>query len=80
MKTEDLEKFRDEFDSYVKQNLKDEDFVPVQKIDALLNPAEANIKLAEDIDIEQVSAKHDNGILFITIPKISTPKAKVDIE
>ena len=42
--------------------------------------AARTIKLAEDIDIEQVSAKHDNGILFITIPKISTPKAKVDIE
>lgn len=42
--------------------------------------AARTIKLTEDIDIEQVSAKHDNGILFITIPKISTPKAKVDIE
>ena len=42
--------------------------------------AARTIKLAEDIDIEQVSAKHDNGILFVTIPKISTPKAKVDIE
>ena len=42
--------------------------------------AARTIKLTEDIDIEQVSAKHDNGILFITIPKISTPKAKVAIE
>lgn len=42
--------------------------------------AARTIKLTEDIDIEQVSAKHDNGILFITIPKVSTPKAKVDIE
>ncbi len=42
--------------------------------------AARTIKLAEDIDIEQVSAKYDNGILFVTIPKISTPKAKVDIE
>ena len=42
--------------------------------------AARTIKLTEDIDIEQVSAKHDNGILFVTIPKISTPKAKVDIE
>ncbi len=42
--------------------------------------AARTIKLTEDIDIEQVSAKHDNGILFITLPKVSTPKAKVDIE
>ena len=42
--------------------------------------AARTIKLTEDIDIEQVSAKYDNGILFVTIPKISTPKAKVDIE
>ncbi len=42
--------------------------------------AARTIKLAEDIDIEPVSAKFDNGILFVTIPKISTPKAKVDIE
>ena len=42
--------------------------------------AARTIKLAEDIAIEEVSAKHDNGILFITIPKLNIPKAKVDIE
>ncbi|MBR2179151.1 MAG: single-stranded-DNA-specific exonuclease RecJ [Selenomonadaceae bacterium] len=50
MMTKDLEKFRDEFDSYVKQNLKEEDFIPVQKVDALIHPTELNVKLAKEMD------------------------------
>ena len=50
MMTKDLEKFRNEFDSYVKQNLKEEDFIPIQKVDTLIHPAELDIKLAQEME------------------------------
>ena len=49
MLTKDLDKFRNEFDAYVKQTLKDEDFIPIQKVDAMIHPAELDIKLAEEM-------------------------------
>ncbi|WP_297981845.1 Hsp20/alpha crystallin family protein [uncultured Methanobrevibacter sp.] len=42
--------------------------------------AERTIKLVEEIIKEEVSAKQDNGILFITVPKKEIPKTTVDIE
>ena len=50
MMTKDLEKFRNEFDSYVKQNLKEEDFIPIQKVDTFIHPAELDIKLAQEME------------------------------
>ena len=47
--TKDLEKFRNEFDSYVKENLKDEDFIPTLRPDALIHPVEFDIKLANEM-------------------------------
>ena len=50
MRTKDIEKFRTEFDSYIKHTLNDIDFVPVQKIDVLIHPTEVDIKLAEEME------------------------------
>ena len=50
IRTKDLEKFRNEFDSYVKQNLKDEEFIPIQKIDAFIHPADIDMKTAKEME------------------------------
>ena len=42
--------------------------------------AERTISLAEDIVKEEITAKHNNGVLFITIPKKVILKTKIDIE
>ena len=42
--------------------------------------AERTISLAEEITKEEISAKYDNGVLFVTIPKKEIPKTKIDIE
>ena len=42
--------------------------------------AERSISFASDILKEEISAKHNNGTLFITIPKRVIPKTKIDIE
>ena len=42
--------------------------------------AERTISLAGDIVKEEISAKHTNGVLFVTIPKKIIPKTKIDIE
>ena len=42
--------------------------------------ASRTIKLSDDVDIDAVSAKQDNGLLLVTLPKIDIPKAKVDVE
>ena len=42
--------------------------------------AERTIKLADEITKEEISAKFDNGVLFVTIPKKEIPKTKIDIE
>lgn len=42
--------------------------------------AERTVKLNEAIVKEEISAKHENGILFITIPKKEIPTTKIDIE
>jgi HSP20 family protein len=42
--------------------------------------AERSISFASDIVKEEITAKHNNGTLFVTIPKRIIPKTKIDIE
>ena len=42
--------------------------------------AERTIALADDIVKEEITAKHTNGVLFVTIPKKEIPTTKIDIE
>ncbi len=42
--------------------------------------AERTINLNDEITKEEISAKFNNGILFVTIPKKEVPKTKIDIE
>ena len=42
--------------------------------------AERTVSLASDIVKEEITAKHTNGTLFVTIPKRIVPKTKIDIE
>ena len=42
--------------------------------------AERTVGLTEDIVKEEITAKHNNGTLFVTIPKRIVPKTKIDIE
>ena len=42
--------------------------------------AERTVGLTEDIVKEEITAKHSNGTLFVTIPKRIIPKTKIDIE
>ena len=42
--------------------------------------AERSVSLSCDIVKEEITAKHDNGTLFVTIPKRVVPKTKIDIE
>ena len=42
--------------------------------------AERSISFSQDIVKEEITAKHTNGSLFVTIPKRIIPKTKIDIE
>ena len=42
--------------------------------------AERSVSFASDIVKEEITAKHNNGTLFVTIPKRVIPKTKIDIE
>ena len=42
--------------------------------------AERTVTLTDDIVKEEITAKHTNGTLFVTIPKRIVPKTKIDIE
>ena len=42
--------------------------------------AERTIALADDIVKEEITAKHTNGVLFVTIPKKEIPTTTIDIE
>ena len=42
--------------------------------------ADRTVTLTEDIVKEEITAKHNNGTLFVTIPKREVPKTKIDIE
>ncbi len=38
------------------------------------------IKFEKQIDISSITAKFQNGVIFITIPKVQTPKQKINVE
>jgi HSP20 family protein len=42
--------------------------------------ADRTVTLSDDIVKEEITAKHTNGTLFVTIPKRVVPKTKIDIE
>lgn len=48
--TKNIPEFKRRFDEYVKSNLTDEDFPPVVEIDALIHPAQINLKTAEELE------------------------------
>lgn len=50
LKREDAENFARDFDEYVRRKLRDEDFMPTQKLDALIHPAEMTEELAEEFE------------------------------
>ena len=76
MMTKDLEKFRKEFDSYVKQSLKEEDFIPIQKVDALIHPDRLDIKLAKEIEkIEPFGVDNPQPVFAYKNVKGVYPKA-----
>lgn len=63
-------------------NIEEDEDDPVNLIISGLKSgdAERTISLGEEITKEEITAKHDNGILFITIPKKEIPKTTIDIE
>ena len=50
MYKKDLEKFRDEFDSYVKNSLHDSDFVPNVNVDSFIDPSAFSVDLINELD------------------------------
>ena len=76
MMTKDLEQFRNEFDSYVKQKLKEEDFIPIQKVDTLIHPAELDIKVAKEMKkIEPFGVANPQPVFACKNVKGTYPKA-----
>lgn len=47
---EKIPEFMRRFDSYVRQRLNDEDYQPIQNIDALIHPAQLNLNIAREFD------------------------------
>ncbi len=39
-----------------------------------------NIRFSNNIEIENINAKFNNGVVLITIPKVITPKNKINVE
>ena len=50
IKTKDVPEFSARFDEYVRKKLRDEDFVPILNVDALIHPAEINLNVAKEFD------------------------------
>ena len=48
--TKAVPEFARRFDSYVRQNLSDEDFQPILNVDALINPAQITLDMAHEFD------------------------------
>ena len=48
--TKDVENFSREFDTYVKNSLKEKDFIMNQKVDILIHPSKMTVKLASEIE------------------------------
>ena len=39
-----------------------------------------SIRFSNNIEIDKISAKFNNGTVLITIPKLKTPKNKINVE
>ena len=50
IRTRDVPEFTARFDEYVRKNLRDEDFVPILNVDALIHPAQINLNVAREFD------------------------------
>lgn len=50
IKTEKISELRRRFDEYVRKNLRDEDFLPILNVDALLNPTKLTLADAEEFE------------------------------
>lgn len=48
--TKNIPEFKKRFDEYVRKNLTDADFLPVVEVDALIHPAQLNLKIAEEFE------------------------------
>ena len=66
----------------IMKNIDDSEEDPAKLIIAGVKAGEAerSISFASDIVKEEITAKHNNGTLFVTIPKRVIPKTKIDIE
>ena len=56
-----------------------------EDVDSIIEEIESgncvkNISFENQIDIENITAKFQNGAILITIPKIETPKHKINVE
>ena len=50
IKPKDINQFREDFDSYVKDKLTDDDFIPKKNIDALVNPSLIQIQSVDELE------------------------------
>ena len=50
IKTKNIAELKKRFDDYVKRHLRDEDFLPVLMVDALINPAELTLNDAQEFE------------------------------
>lgn len=50
IKTEKIPELQNRFDEFVRKNLSDEDFLPILKVDAILNPADLSLADAEEFE------------------------------
>lgn len=56
-----------------------------EDVDSIIEEIESgncvkNISFENQIDIENITAKFQNGAILITVPKIETPKHKINVE
>ena len=62
--TKNIPALKKRFDEYVRKNLTDEDFLPVVEIDALIHPAQINLKIAEELEkLEPCGIENPEAIL-----------------
>ncbi len=62
--TKKIPELKKRFDEYVRENLTDEDFPPVVEIDALVHPAQINLKTAEEFEkIEPCGVGNPEAVL-----------------
>ena len=64
IKTEYIPEFTERFNEYVRKNMRDEDFLPVLNVDALIHPSEINLEIAREFDrFEPYGLKNPHPVL-----------------